>query len=104
LKSLQATGEQLAQVDRVAPQVEIGIDPPAMRARNSGSSIRRAIAAASAQASDGATSSPSSSLRISSGMPVMRVVTQGTPLAIASISTTGMPSAKLGRTKASASP
>ena len=65
------------------------------RWRSSGWSIRLASASATCAASPGATSQPSTPCRISSGMPVIQVERQGISMAMASINTTGTPSAKL---------
>ena len=73
-------------------------------------SISRAMARARSEASPGSARAPDSSSRTSSGIPERRLAITGRPLAIASISATGMPSwrpsaaVRLGRTKASASP
>jgi GT2 family glycosyltransferase len=73
------------------------------RARSAGSPSRASIAATSAGPSPGGTTYPDTPSSTSSGMPATRVVTTGTPEAMASMSTTGTPSAKLGRTKTSVS-
>ena len=52
--------------------------------------------------SPGTASKPVRPCWISSGMPLTGVVTHGTPLDMASISTTGIPSARLGSTNTSA--
>ncbi len=69
-----------------------------------GSRARASIARASPAPSPGATRRPDTPSSTSSGTPAMRVVTTGRPVAIASISTTGTPSAKEGRTSMSATP
>lgn len=74
----------------------------AQDSRNAASSLRRAIAAASAPDSQGGTRRPSLESRISSGMPLMQAAMQGISIDMASISTTGIPSAKLARAKMSA--
>ena len=70
--------------------------------RSAGSSSNLRICLAKSSGSPGTASRPSSSCPISSGMPVMRVEMTGISLAIASMSTTGTPSAKLASTKISA--
>ena len=63
--------------------------------------INRSMASASDTASDGVASKPETPSSTSSGTPMTRVATQGRRIAIASISTTGIPSAKLASTNAS---
>src|SRR4051795_13369267 len=62
----------------------------------------RSSAALSTSTRPGATRKPDSPSSTSSGMPAMCVDTTGRPVAMASISTTGMPSAKLGIANTSA--
>jgi GT2 family glycosyltransferase len=73
------------------------------RLRSAGSSSKAPMAAASASPSPGGTTNPDTPSSTSSVTPATRVVTTGTPEAMASISTTGTPSAKLGSTKTSVS-
>ena len=72
------------------------------RNRSAGSLSRWANCMANPLVSPGATSSPLVAWVISSGMPVIHVVTHGISMDMASISTTGRPSAKLARTNMSA--
>jgi len=74
-----------------------------MRARVSAGVARQSIiACARASTSPAGTSHPFSPCCTSSGMPAMKVVITGRRKAIASMMTTGSPSAKLGRTRARA--
>ena len=57
--------------------------------------------AAAAGALAGGTNNPSTSFSMTSGTPVIQVATHGSSIAMASINTTGTPSRKLDRTKAS---
>jgi hypothetical protein len=70
--------------------------------RNAASSLRRAIAAPSAPEIRGREEEALAPSRISSGMPLMQAAMQGISIDMASISTTGIPSAKLARAKMSA--
>ena len=62
------------------------------RARSAGSAAVARSASAIAGASPGGTSSPATRRATSSGIPERSLATTGSPLLIASISTTGMPS------------
>ena len=74
-----------------------------IRSRSSGSAQERAPARRRAgPAAPGGTSRPLVSCSTSSGTPMISVATTGISIAIASISTIGTPSAKLGRQKTSA--
>ena len=92
--------EHLGQVKRRSSGGRISAatrsrDDSAMRRRRSGLSMSWPIAATSSCTSEAVNNRPSIPSRINSGIPLMRGATQGTPVAIASISTTGTPSAKL---------
>lgn len=73
------------------------------RSRSAGSANSVSTALASASTSPGGTTNPETPSSTSSATPATRVATTGTPEAMASISTTGTPSAKLGSTKTSVS-
>jgi GT2 family glycosyltransferase len=73
------------------------------RVRSAGSASNASIACASASPSPGGTTNPDTPSSTSSLTPATRVVTTGTPEAMASIRTTGTPSAKLGSTNTSVS-
>jgi hypothetical protein len=73
------------------------------RSRSAASANSVSMARVSASTSPGGTTKPETPSSTSSLTPATRVVTTGTPEAMASIRTTGTPSAKLGSTKTSVS-